>query len=94
MDKIKEYVTIKLRLYVVDNSRSAAKAVNDLKNFLEENFSGCYDLKVIDVLEEPHLAEKENILATPTVIKTAPDPEKRIIGDLSDGDKIRRGLSV
>jgi circadian clock protein KaiB len=60
----------------------------------KEELEGCYQLEVIDILEHPQLAEDERILATPTLIKQLPPPLRRVIGDLSNRDKVLFGLDV
>lgn len=65
-----------------------------LKNILEEEFQGVYALKVIDVLKNPQLAEEDKILATPTLTKVLPPPLRKIIGDLSDREKVLVGLDL
>ena len=83
-----------LRLYIVDASKNSTKAIKDLEALLEDKFKGQYSLKIIDVLAEPELAEADKVLATPTVIKTAPVPERRIVGDLSNWIKLVVGLEL
>jgi len=85
---------IQLRIYVVDDSMSSTKAIQDLETLLEDKFSGRYSLEIIDVLAEPELAEVDRILATPTVIKVAPEPAKRIVGSLGDREKVLAGLGL
>jgi circadian clock protein KaiB len=85
---------MRLRIYVVDDSRSSTKAVQDLEALLKNKFSGRYHLEIIDVLIEPELAEVDRILATPTVIKVAPEPERRIVGSLGDREKVLAGLGL
>ena len=85
---------IALKIYVVENSNSSTKAIQDLETLLKERFSGQYFLKVIDVLSEPKLAEVDRILATPTVVKTFPEPERRIVGSLGDHEKVLAGLGL
>ncbi len=65
-----------------------------LKNILEEEFQGIYALKVIDVLQNPQLAEEDKILATPTLSKILPPPVRKIIGDLSDRERVLIGLDL
>ena len=65
-----------------------------LKNILEQEFQGVYALKVIDVLKNPQLAEEDKILATPTLAKILPPPVRKIIGDLSDREKVLIGLDL
>jgi len=61
---------------------------------LDEDYKGVYSLKVIDVIKQPQLAEDDKILATPTLIKILPPPVARIIGDLSDREKVLLGLDL
>ena len=70
------------------------RALRTLKNILEEEFKGVYALKVIDVLKNPQLAEEDKILATPTLSKVLPPPVRKIIGDLSDREKVLIGLDL
>ena len=67
------------------------QAIANLRRICEEELSGRYELVVIDVLERPQLAEDEKILATPTVVKELPHPIRRIIGDLSDSERVLLG---
>ncbi len=80
------------RLYVVGQTPKSITLGDDLKGLLESTFDGHYNLKVIDVIENPEMAEKDNILATPTLIKSSPPPEKRVIGDLSNREKVLLNL--
>ena len=73
-----------LKLYVAGNTPNSMRALNTLKEILENEFKGVYALKVIDVLKQPQLAEEDKILATPTLAKILPPPVRKIIGDLSD----------
>ena len=70
------------------------QAIANLRRICEEELSGRYELVVIDVLERPQLAEDEKILATPTVVKELPHPIRRIIGDLSDSERVLLGLDL
>lgn len=83
-----------LKLYVAGNTPSSVRALKMLKNILEEEFQGVYALKVIDVLKNPQLAEEDKILATPTLSKVLPPPVRKIIGDLSDREKVLIGLDL
>jgi len=65
-----------------------------LNNILEQEFEGVYALKVIDVLKNPQLAEEDKISATPTLAKILPPPVRKIIGDLSDRDRVLIGLDL
>ncbi len=83
-----------LKLYVAGNTPHSIQALRTLKNILEQEFQGIYTLKVIDVLKSPQLAEEDKILATPTLSKTLPPPVRKIIGDLSDREKVLIGLDL
>ncbi len=84
----------KLRLYITGKTPKSERAIANLKEICEKELKGLYVLQIIDVLESPQLAEDEKILATPTLIKDLPPPLKRIIGDLSDSDKVLLGLDL
>jgi circadian clock protein KaiB len=83
-----------LKLYVTGSNPRADLAVMNLRRICEEELAGQYELEIIDVLENPQLAEDERILATPTLIKQLPPPLRRVIGDLSDTEKVLLGLEV
>jgi len=83
-----------LKLYVSGNTSSSIIALRTLNNILEQEFKGVYVLKVIDVKENPQLAEEDKIMATPTLAKILPPPVRKIIGDLSDREKVLIGLDL
>ena len=83
-----------LKLYVAGNTPNSVRALKTLRNILEQDFQGVYALKVIDVLENPQLAEEDKILATPTLAKILPPPVRKIIGDLGDREKVLIGLNL
>jgi circadian clock protein KaiB len=84
----------RLRLYITGKTPKSERAVTNLKKIFEEDLKGLYELQIIDVLEFPQLAENEKILATPTLIKDLPPPIRRIIGDLSNSEKVLLGLDL
>lgn len=86
--------TYVLKLYVAGKTPNSMIALKTLKNILEKEFKGVYALKVIDVLKNPQLAEEDKILATPTLSKVLPPPVRKIIGDLSDREKVLIGLDL
>ena len=86
--------TYVLKLYISGNTPNSVQALNSLKNILEQDFQGVYALKVIDVLKNPQLAEEDKIMATPTLSKVLPPPVRKIIGDLSDRQKVLIGLDL
>lgn len=83
-----------LKLYVAGNTSNSIRALKTLKDILEQEFQGIYTLKVIDVLKNPQLAEDDKILATPTLSKILPPPVRKVIGDLSDREKVLIGLDL
>lgn len=85
---------IQLRLYITGQTPRSAHTIANLRRICERELGVQYQLEVIDVLEHPQLAEDEKILATPTLIKDLPPPLRRIIGDLSDTEKVLLGLDV
>ncbi|KAB8332434.1 circadian clock protein KaiB [Brasilonema bromeliae] len=86
--------TYVLKLYVAGNTANSVRALKTLQTILEQEFQGVYALKVIDVLKNPQLAEEDKILATPTLSKILPPPVRRIIGDLSDRERVLIGLDL
>lgn len=84
----------RLKLFVAGHSPRSAAAVATLKRICAEELAGSYELVVVDIVEQPELAEAARILATPTLIKESPAPVRRIIGDLSDKDKVFSGLGL
>lgn len=86
--------TYVLKLYVAGNTPNSIRALKTLNEILEQEFKGVYALKVIDVLKNPQLAEEDKILATPTLAKILPPPVRKIIGDLSDREKVLIGLDL
>ena len=87
-------IKFKLKLFITGQTPQSERAIANLKRICEEQYSGQYDLSIIDVLEHPQLAEDEKILATPTLIKELPPPFRRIIGDLSNKEKVLLGLDL
>ncbi len=83
-----------LRLFITGESSRSGTAIANLRRICEQELAGAYDLEIIDVLEFPELAEEAKILATPTLIKSLPPPLRRVIGDLSDKEKVLLGLQV
>jgi len=84
-----------LKLYITGKTSNSERALANLKKLCEEDLAEQhYEIQVIDVLEKPQLAEDDKILATPTLIRALPPPIRRIIGDLSDREKILLGLDL
>jgi circadian clock protein KaiB len=83
-----------LRLYVAGQSPKSLRAIENLTVICEEHIPGEYEMKVIDLLEQPRLAKRDEIVALPTLIRAFPEPVRRIIGDLSDTDRVLAGLQL
>ena len=83
-----------LRLYVAGQSRRSLIAIANLKRLCEEHMPGAYHIEVIDLLQKPHLAAGDQILAIPTLVRKLPIPIKKIIGDLSDAERTLVGLDL
>jgi len=83
-----------LKLFVTGNTPNSLRAIANLKKILAEELKGMYTLQIVDVLKNPQLAEDEKILATPTLSRILPPPIRRIIGDLSDREKVLIGLDI
>lgn len=83
-----------LKLYVTGETLNSVRAIKNLKKVLLEEFKGVYELRIIDVIKNPQLAETEKILATPMLSRVLPLPVKRLIGDLSDKEKVLLGLDL
>jgi len=85
---------ISLKLYITGLTPKSERAIANMQSICKNELDGRYELVVIDVLERPQLAEDEKILATPTLIKVLPPPLARVIGDLSDTEKVLIGLNM
>ena len=88
---MKQYI---LKLYVTGKTPRSKIALSNLQKICEKEMKGKYEIIVIDVLENPELAEQDKILATPTLIKQLPPPISRIIGDISKIEKVLLGLDL
>lgn len=84
----------KLRLFVTGSTPRSARAIANMRKICEENLQGRYDLEVVDVYENPDATKELQIIATPTLVKILPEPLRRIIGDLSDQERVLAGLNV
>ncbi len=83
-----------LRLYVAGQTAKSLTAFSNLKAICEEHLKGQYRIEVIDLLENPKLARGDQILALPTLVRRLPTPLKKIIGDLSNKERVLVGLDV
>jgi circadian clock protein KaiB len=84
----------KLRLFVTGSTPRSVRAIANMRRICEENLSGRYDLEVVDVYENPDATRELQIVATPTLVKILPEPLRRIIGDLSDRERVLAGLNL
>ena len=83
-----------LKLYVAGQSPKSVNAIANIKNICEEHLQGRYELEVIDLYQQPQLAQGEQIIAVPTLIRKLPLPLRRIIGDLSNTERVLVGLDL
>jgi circadian clock protein KaiB len=83
-----------LRLYVAGKTPKSVAALANLKRYCETHLKDQYVIEVIDLLVQPQLAEGDQILAVPTLVKKVPEPIRKIIGDLSDEEKVLVGLNI
>ena len=83
-----------LRLYVVGQTPKSMAAIVNLGKLCEKHLAGRYTVEVIDLMKDPALAQRDQIVAIPTLIRQLPKPLKRIIGDLSNADKVLVGLDI
>jgi circadian clock protein KaiB len=83
-----------LRLYVAGHTDKSVRAIKNLNRICAEHLEGLYTIEVIDLLEHPQLAEGDQILAIPTLVRRLPEPIKKIIGDLSNEDRVLVGLDI
>lgn len=86
--------TFRLRLYVAGQTPRSIVAFTNLKRICEEHLQGRYELEIIDLLQNPQLARGDQILAVPTLVRRLPEPIKKIIGDLSNTERVLVGLDL
>ena len=83
-----------LKLYVTGHTANSTKAIANIKGIFKNGLNNLYKLKVIDVVKNPRLAEEDKILATPALVKVLPPPVRKIIGDLSNRERVLLGLDL
>jgi len=83
-----------LLLYVAGQTPNSARAIVNIQKICEENLQGRYELEVIDLYQQPHLAQGEQIIAVPTLVRKLPPPPRRIIGDMSNTERVLVGLDI
>jgi circadian clock protein KaiB len=87
-------VEYELRLYVAGRTERAMTAITNLKRICDAHLAGRYSVEVVDLLEKPYLAKGEQILALPTLVRKLPMPIRKIIGDLSNTERVLVGLDL
>lgn len=83
-----------LRLYVAGQTPKSVTAFANLKKICETHLKGCYQIEIVDLMENPQLAEGDQIIAVPTLVRQLPEPIKKIIGDLSNTERVLVGLAI
>jgi circadian clock protein KaiB len=86
--------TWELRLYIAGKTPKSVAALSNLKKYCEEHLQGRYKIEIIDLLLQPQLAEGDQIFAVPTLVRKVPVPIRKIIGDLSNEEKVLVGLNI
>lgn len=84
----------RFRLYVAGQSPRSLYALANLRSLCERHLPGRYEIEIVDLVGQPALARRDDILAIPTVVRAQPEPVRRIIGDLSDADRAMTGLGL
>ena len=84
----------RLRLFVSGSTSRSQQAIQNLRRICEDHLQGRYDLEVIDVAKDPAQARQYQILAVPTLLKELPSPLRKIVGDLSEKEKVLEGLDI
>jgi circadian clock protein KaiB len=90
----KDETVYTLRLFITGASPNSVRAVTNTKKLCEQYLQGRYELEIIDVYQQPVMAEQEQLIAIPMLIRKFPLPERRLIGDMSDPKKVLTGLEV
>lgn len=91
LNEVEKYV---LRLYITGMTPNSKRAVENVKKICEEYLQGKYELEIIDIYQEPALAEGAQIIAAPTLVKNLPFPLRKLIGDMSNTNKVLAGLDL
>lgn len=89
-----DQTVFELRLYVAGQSPKSVRAIENLRMVCEQHLAGRFTVEVIDLLEHPKLARGDEIIAVPTLVRKLPEPVRKIIGDLSDTDRVLVGLQL
>lgn len=84
----------RLRLFVTGTTPRSARAIQNLRTICEDNLQGRYELEVIDIYQHPECVQAEQIVVTPTLVKQLPSPVRKLIGDLSDKERVLAALEI
>ncbi len=84
----------RLRLFVAGNTTLSRRAIENLRLFCSAYLAGRFDLEVVDIYQQPELAFRDQVVAAPTLLRLAPLPLRRIVGDLSEVSRVQRGLGL
>lgn len=84
----------KLRLFITGSTPHSTRAIENMRRICEEHLDGRYDLEVVDVYQDPEATREFQVIATPTLVKILPEPLRRIIGDLSNRERVLAGLDL
>lgn len=90
----KEPAEWQLLLYIAGQTPKSIKALQNIKKYAEQHLYGKYSIEIIDLLKSPQLAEGDQILAVPTLVRKFPEPIRKIIGDLSNEERVLVGLNI
>ncbi len=93
-DSLEPVNVLELRLYVAGSSFRSTRAIQNAKEMCETHFGGQYQLEVIDIFQQPERAKADNVLAVPVLIRRAPPPIRRFVGDLSNRPRVLDGLDA
>ncbi len=94
LEHIEEMTMYEFKLYLVGRTPKSLTVIEELTKLLKDAFDDHYNLEVIDIIENPEQTEKDRILATPTLEKVSPEPVRRIVGDLSDIERVLTALDL
>lgn len=83
-----------MKLYVSGATPRSSRAIENIRNFCEEHLKGRYELEIVDIYQQPELLKHDEVVAAPTLIKELPLPLRKLIGDMSDEEKIMIGLNI
>ncbi len=94
LEEVKRAGVYSLRLYVAGQTEKSMEAFENLRKIGEEHLKGRYEIEIVDLLKNPKLAEGDQILAIPTLVRKLPPPIRKIVGDLSNTERVLVGLDI